>query len=252
MKMMDVEMGNYIVSPALPLSETEEELSRLFSLASSDPVENSDEEVAGSEADGDSEEEVADLKTECTICKKTVSRWLNLIIPEEGEQLSKIEDMSEAEREQARKSYCLECADAQVWYWQYVERNPHRHLTTAQWREVTIHNLRENFGLLQGVNERLIIADYFGFCRGCNDINARVDAGVPCRDCKGLTNCSVCDRTRNANVRIIQIQGVNKCTKCLGGKKRVVTFRLDHVAIAPEAPTYDEDDESMASESEAE
>ena len=243
-EMVDVEMGDCTVSPARSDSSTEKKLALLF-------------ELADSEADEDSEEEVEDWETECTICNKVVSLWLDLIIPEEGERLSKIENMSEAERDLARKPYCLECADAQVWYWQlvHVERDPPRRLTTDQWREVTIQNLRNNFGLLEGVEERLMIADYFKFCRGCNDLNARVEtAGVHCRGCRGLERCSVCDRTGDTNVRIIQIQGVSKCMKCLGGKKRVVTFRLP--AIAPDELICDdpeaEYDESMVSESEAE
>lgn len=253
-EMMDAEMGDYILSPELSDSHTEKELRRLFSLADSEADEDGEEESAGSDTDEDNGEEAADSKTECTFCKKTVSRWLNLIIPAEGEQLSNIEAMSEAERDLARKPYCLECADCQVWFWQYVERAPHRRLTTAQWREVTIHNLWENFGLWQGVNERLMIADYFGFCRGCNDLNACVDPAALCRDCRGLETCSVCCQTRNANVRIVQIQGLNKCTECLGGKQRVVTFRLPD--IVPDEPINDDpeaaDDESIASESEAE
>lgn len=242
-EMMDVEMQDAPRTPPHP--DTERPLSPLFT-------------PEGSEAGEDSEEEVGDSEVDCAYCKQSVSKWLDLIIPKEGERLSKIERMSEEERDMARKPYCLECANNQVWFWLLVnvEKGNSNRLTKAQWRGLTIDNLWKTFGLWQGVHERRMIADYYKFCRGCDNLEVLVKtAGDFCPPCTGLKKCSVCDRNERSGTRLVTIHGVIKCMKCFGGhlQRRVVTFQSGSPAKAPVERTNNDSeearDESVVSDS---
>ena len=246
----EVEMWNQIKEQDAPQSppspKTERPLSPLFT-------------PEGSEDGEDSDEEVRELETECTKCNKSVSKWLDLIMPQEGERLSKVAQMSEEERDLARKPYCLECADAEIWLWLLVNavKGNIKCLTPAQRRGLTILYLWERFGLWQGIHERMIIADYYKFCRGCDNLNVLVETpGQLCPPCSAKEKCCICDRTRRANIYFVPGDGPKKCNICYHKRmRRVATFQSNSPAEAPREPTSDDLDamynESMAFELEA-
>ncbi|KAH6635943.1 hypothetical protein F5144DRAFT_591255 [Chaetomium tenue] len=247
---MDVEMENQAdtqdVPPMPPSPKTERPLSPLFT-------------PEGSEDGEDSDEKVRELETECTKCNKTVSKWLDLIMREEGEPRSKIAQMSEEERDLARKPYCLECADAEVWLWLLVNdvKGNIKPLTPAQVRGMTIMNLWETFGLCQGIHEWMVIADYYKFCRGCGNPHVLVETpGQLCPPCSTKEKCFTCSRTRRADIYFVPGDGPKKCNICYHNPmRRIATFQSDGPAEAPLAPTSDDLDamynESVAFELEA-
>ncbi|KAK3295352.1 uncharacterized protein B0H64DRAFT_395079 [Chaetomium fimeti] len=228
---------------------TERDLSPIFTpKPEPDELEAVEEEIVVEEEVA-VEEEIAYPKAECTICKKTVTKWLDLIILPDGERLTKIGLMLEREKALARKPYCLECADAQVWYWLLVnvDRSRNIRLTPAQWRQRVIYNLETNFGLVKRrVNNRLMMADYFKFCRGCDNINAHVDIpGQPCKACRNRPRCNYCGRNR-LGLRGTRARAI-RCSRCR--TKSSLAFALppvDPVILPDPTPEGSEADHEEA------